>query len=276
MKRLLLLLILLVFGRAATAETGQPLKIGLFPNLTPITLIAMYQPLREHLEQSLLRPVELATAPDFRSFVERTRSGAYDVVLTAPHLARLAEQEGDYLAVATYDEELRALLIVTKSSPATRITELRGARIAMPDPLAVVNMLGRAMLAKAGVGPNEYTLVNAHSHNGAALAVLRGDSQAAIVGSIPFAQVPQATRDGLRILAASKPIPNQVWLIRKDLPLRERKAFLGALLDYADTPSGADFLKSHGCGGIRPIRPGALKTLDPFANEVRKQLESRQ
>jgi len=159
----------------ATAADGV-LKVGLFPNLTPFTLIAVHQPIRLYLEQQLHRPVQLLTAPDFRSFAKRTQNGEYDLVLTAPHLARLAEQDAGYIPVATYDDELRALLLVAKHSPVTRLDQLRGAKVAMPDPMAVVNMLGREMLNKAGVADSEYVLVDAHSHNGAALAVLRGEA----------------------------------------------------------------------------------------------------
>jgi phosphonate transport system substrate-binding protein len=210
MRRLAILLLLVFWPLATSAadKANEPLQIGLFPNLTPLTLITSYQPLRLYLEKTLHRPVAMVTAPDFRSFVERTQHGDYDIVLTAPHLARLAEQEAGYVAVATYAAKLQALILVAKNSPVRRLEDLRGARVAVPDPLAVVNMLGRERLQEAGLADTDYTLLNTHSHNGAALAVLHEDALAAIVGSAPYAQLAEGMRKDLRVLASSRSFPN--------------------------------------------------------------------
>jgi phosphonate transport system substrate-binding protein len=268
----LLLLLALPFASTRAADTERHFRIGLFPNLTPLTLITLYQPLRRHLEKALHHQVDLMTAPDFRTFVKRTEDGDYDAVLTAPHLARLAEQDANYIPVATYNENLQALLIVARNSPVRQISDLRGAKIAVPDPLALVNMLGRDLLDQAGLDRSSYTLINAHSHNGAALATLSGDAQAAIVGSVPYAQIPEGTRRGLRTLASSQTVPNQVWLVSARLDAGARRMFVDALLDFAATADGRAFLKSRGCGGIRKLRPGELNALNPFAQETRKQL----
>jgi phosphonate transport system substrate-binding protein len=274
MRRLLaLVLLILVAPMAGAAGHAVPaLKLGLFPNLTPLTLIAMYQPLRLHLEKVLHRPVELLTAPDFRAFAGRTEDGLYDAILTAPHLARLAELNASFEAVATYDEKLRALLVVASNSPTTRVADLRGGRIAEPEPLAVVAMLGRSMLADAGVDTDEVTWVTTHSHNGAALAALTGRTRAALVGSVPFGQLPEETRHNLRILASSQAIPNQVWLVNKHLPADQRRAFQDALLSFAKTRPGKLFLKSRACGGIRKLQPNELKVMDPFVQEAGRRL----
>jgi phosphonate transport system substrate-binding protein len=270
----LFLLCFLPLSASAVNETDNTLKIGLFPNLTPFTLIAVHQPIRLYLEQQLHRPVQLLTAPDFRSFARRTQRGEYDLVLTAPHLARLAELDAGYVPVATYDEELQALLLVAKHAPFTRLTELRGTKIAIPDPLAVVNMLGLEMLNKAGVSESEYVLVNAHSHNGAALAVLRGEAQAAILGSVPFAQLASEVRNELRVLASSRPIQSQYWLVNGRVDANQRRQIQNALLQFSATPEGRKYMASRGCRGVRKTAPDELRSEDAFAREVRKLLDA--
>jgi phosphonate transport system substrate-binding protein len=276
MRRLAILLLLFIWPLAANAadKSGTPLQIGLFPNLTPLTLITSYQPLRLYLEKTLHRPVSMVTAPDFRSFVERTQHGDYDIVLTAPHLARLAEQDAGYVAVATYGAKLRALILVPKTSPVKRLADLRGARVAVPDPLAVVNMLGREELQKAGLAETEYTLVDAQSHNGAALAVLREEDQAAIIGNAPYAQLPESTRKELRVLATSQAIPNHYWLVNKKMDVRQRRLFQDAMVHFGSVPEGRKFIATRDCGEIRATVPDELKPLAPYAQEVRKLMGS--
>ncbi len=278
MRPLAILFLLLFWPLAASAAdragAGTPLQIGLFPNLSPLTLIASYQPVRLYLEKTLHRPVSMVTAPDFRSFVERTQHGDYDVVLTAPHLARLAEQDAGYVAVATYDAKLRALILVPKNSPAKRLADLRGARVAVPDPLAVVNMLGREEFQKAGLAETEYTLVNAQSHNGAALAVLREEEQAAIIGNAPYAQLPESTRKELRVLATSQAIPNHYWLVNKNMGVRQRRLFQEAMVHFGAVPEGRKFIAERNCGEIRATVPNELKPLAPYAQEVKNLMGS--
>jgi phosphonate transport system substrate-binding protein len=268
------LLLLSPLAAAATDGVSDTLRVGLFPNLTPVTLITAYQPVRLYLEKAMSRPVTVLTAPDFRTFVERTQSGAYDIVLTAPHLARLAELEGGYEPVAIYGSRLQALILIARNSPITKLEDLRGKKVAMPDPLALVNMLGGEMLRKAGVAETEYVWVNAHSHNGAALAVLREDAQAAVIGSVPYAQLAEGIRKDLRLLASSKTITNQCWLVSKRIDADQRLSIQDALLRFSDTPAGRRFLDSRGCGEIRKILPDELKSLDVYAREVKRRLDT--
>ena len=63
------------FGAAALSPVraaGAPLRVGLAPFLSPTVLLTAFRAVREHLERSLDRPVEMLTAKDFRSLVEAT------------------------------------------------------------------------------------------------------------------------------------------------------------------------------------------------------------
>ena len=127
------------FSRHATAAetTTKPLEIGIIPNISTHALFAAYQPLRLYLEQQLGRPVILLTAPDFKTFYERTGKGDYDLAITPPHLARLAEIESGYVPLTTYQNGLDAILLVAKNSPIRAVAELRGKNIGVPDLLAL-------------------------------------------------------------------------------------------------------------------------------------------
>lgn len=273
MGRWLLLLLMLFAPFAWAANGGQaPFRIGLFPYLSPLTLIAAHQPMARYLEQRLRQPVELLTAPDYRTFVERTDAGAYDAVLTAPHLARLAERSGNYKPVAIYDQKLRALLVVAADSHRLSIHDLRGAIIAEPDPLAIVGALAREMLATAGMGNEDVRWFVAHSHNGAALAVASGRADAAVIGSNPFARLPEELRSNLRILAISQAIPNEAWLVNTRLDKARQRDFQTALMSFSSTPAGQHYLRTNNLEGLHPLRDDELKAMDSYTAQVRVQL----
>lgn len=129
------LLLTLTSGPAACADT--PLVFGVFPNLTARQTIVTYRPLADVLERHLQRRVILFSARNFKTFVERTRQGEYDILLTAPHLAWLARQDAGYRPLLKYAQPARGLLVVKADSPFAEPAALRGRTIATPDLIAV-------------------------------------------------------------------------------------------------------------------------------------------
>ncbi|OYY57662.1 MAG: ABC transporter substrate-binding protein, partial [Hydrogenophilales bacterium 28-61-11] len=82
----MLSLLWLLFGllalRPAAAADPSPLMLGVFPNTTAKQIVETYRPLANALEKTLRRRVEIYSAPNFKSFVARTRQGKYDLLLT--------------------------------------------------------------------------------------------------------------------------------------------------------------------------------------------------
>ena len=92
-RAVLLGLLLLAIGSRPAVGASDPLVFGVFPNMTAKQIVETYRPLAEALEKTLNRRVVIYTARDFATFIERTRRGEYDILLTAPHLAWLASQD---------------------------------------------------------------------------------------------------------------------------------------------------------------------------------------
>jgi phosphonate transport system substrate-binding protein len=264
---------LLLVPALAAAERLKPLEIGVFPNLSARAVVAMYQPLRDFLEKSLGRPVQVYTAPDFRTFVERTRGGEYDVLVTAPHLARLAQIESGYIPLANYASPLRALVVVPGRARFSSLEDLHGRTVSVPDRLAVISMVGVQLLRDHGLSPETgLRLVYAKSHTNAALSVLREEADAAVIGSAPFNQLPEDVRAGLRVLAATEPVPNQFYLASRRLPPELVAAIGRSLEEFAVSPGGRRFMETNRFGGLKGTSEGDLKKMDPYAKEVRRLL----
>lgn len=253
----------------------KPLILGIFPYLSGYSVVSKFAPLRDYLAAELKRPVQVYTAPDFRTFIERTQRGDYDIALTAPHLARLAILEANYAPLATYASTLQTLIVVKKDAPYTTLADLHGKSIAIPDKLAIVTLLGTQLLARANLRQDrDYTLVVTLSHSSAALSVQYGQNDAAIIGSNPFNQLTPEEQAGLRVLARSAPIPTQYYIAHKRLGSRQIARLQSLLVTFAkNTPSGQKFIEENHFLGITASAGDELKQLDDSVNEVKSLLE---
>lgn len=260
-------------GLAGAAAPPEPLRLGLFPNQSARALVALYQPLQAHLETALGRPVELFTAPDFKTFVERTHARQYDLVVTAPHLARLAQTEARWQPLFSYSQRLHAVIITLQGGAVRSLEDLRGQTVALPDRLAVIPILGLRLLQEQGLRREaDFKLLQAGSHSNAALAVQRGEAQAAIIGSIPFFQLSREAHARLHVLAATASIPSQFLLLNPDREASLADVVRQALLDFAASPRGRDFFERSGFGGVQAASEAELQSMEPYAREVARLL----
>ncbi len=271
--RVLLPLLLLANCGGVFAAGARPLVFGLFPNLSPRTLVATYQPMRDFLEAELGRPVELVTAANFDAFTRRMLAKEYDLMVAAPHLARLGQLDAGYHLLAHYGQPIQAWVVVAADSGLRDTRQLAGKRVAIPDKLAIMSSLGVAMLAKSGLQPElDYQMYEAKSHNNAALSVLNRQADAAVIGSIPFQLLAKEVQAQLRVIEQSKPIPSQYFAASGGLSSRERKQILQALLRFAGTAGGKNFLERYGMLDIVAAKPDELKEMDAQAKQVRQWL----
>jgi len=173
----------LVLGWAApaiAANQANAVDVGVFPYLSTRALLDVFEPVRVLLQAELKRPTNLFTAPSFKAYADRTQAGEYDVVVTPPHFARLAQREAGYIPLMMFTRELRGVVVVAKTSPLQTLSELKGKRIATPSKLALVTIMGGQLLRDNGLVNEADTLLkDVGSHSNAVLAVQRGEDEAA-------------------------------------------------------------------------------------------------
>lgn len=267
------LLLALTLRPAAGAE--KPLAFGVFPNLTARQIVETYGPLADTLERQLRRPVAIFSARDFKTFVERTRLGEYDILLTAPHLAWLARQEAGYRPLLKYAQPVRGLLVVKNDSPYDRPAALRGRTIATADPVAVAVLAVKAELASDGLRQGvDYRSIDSGTHLNAVMQLVNGRADAAVVGLHPYNLVPSETRRQLRILLETPPLSSLMYLTHPRLRDAEAEAVRAALRDFAATAEGQAFMKSGGYGGFADVDGTELQAFRPYALEAQDILRA--
>lgn len=272
----LLLLCLPAFPAQAQTPATAPLEIGVFPYLSTRTLLTTWQPLQTFLESRLGRPVLVVTAPDMRTFVERTLTGTYPLVVTAPHFARLAQLEAGYQPLLRAQRDLAAVFIVEAGGPVRSLADLRGRQVATPDGLAIVTQLAVNLLREHGLSPGrDVVLREMPSHNSAALAVRQGAVAAAAISYTAFLQLPPDQRAGLTMLARSDVVPHVMILARRDMGAGETERFARLIREFVEqTPEGREFIDRLGYLGLRPPTDAELKSLDAYLPALRAALST--
>ena len=109
------------------AQAGAPiLSLGLFPNLPAYRLVEIYQPLADYLTAQSGYSVRLVSSKDFITFYKRTHEQAFDLIITAPHLAWLAMTESAYRPVVTFANQVAGVVIVKRYAAMKDVRACRG------------------------------------------------------------------------------------------------------------------------------------------------------
>ena len=275
MPRRLAWALLLIAGIQPAFGADKPLTFGIFPHLTARQTVETYRPLADVLEKHLRRQVVIYTARDFKTFVERTRQGEYDILLTAPHLAWLARQDAGYRPLLKYVQPVRGLLVVKSDSPLDSLDALRGRTIAAADPLAVVTLALHAELAAHGLRRNiDYQTTDAGTHLNAAMQVINGRTDAAMLGLPTYRLMPPELRQQVRVLAETPPLSSLTYLTHPRLRDAEAQAVRRTLLDFAATPEGQAFMLRGGFGGFAEVDGHELSAFRPYALQVQDMLRA--
>ncbi|MFD2233533.1 phosphate/phosphite/phosphonate ABC transporter substrate-binding protein [Phaeospirillum tilakii] len=267
----LLGLALAVLTAGPARAEDQPLRIGVVPHTSARFVLELYQPLREHLEQALGRPVEVITAPDFTTFVRRALAQEYDLAITTGHQAQLLRVDAGYLPIRTYAAEFRAVVVVPRDSAASGPEALDGSRVIGLSPTSLVTQWGLHWLNAHHVAADVRYVSAADS---VAQLVLAGDAAAGLLSTANFLSLNPDVQARLRFLVRSEPMLGRVYLLNRRLA-GQRPAIDAALDTFAASPAGQRYFETTALGGYRAVRPEELSALEPFAREVRAILESQ-
>jgi phosphonate transport system substrate-binding protein len=255
---------------------GTALELGVAPYLPARTLIQNYQPMRAFLEQHLKEPVIVVTAPDYKTFYDRTQRREYPIIITVAHAAYLASAEAGYVPMLRPVVDTCPVLVVSKNSSLARVQDLRGKTVALPDPLAIISMQGVQMLRESRLDPvKDVILKNLPNHSAAVNHVIAGEAAAAIVSDRALLQMPAATQAAVRVIEdwEKGAAPGVMYLASPDLP-RERVAQLTqAILQFVrETPEGRELIVKFGYGDLVPATKQDLEPLAPYGEKFKEAI----
>jgi phosphonate transport system substrate-binding protein len=263
--RFLLFVFALVLGPSAWASEKTPLTLGVFPYVTPAQLAAFHAPLKDYLARGLDRPVTLVTAPDFMSFVDRTREGQYDIVFTAPHLGRLAETRDEYKRVAQTSHTVQGFFLARKGSDIRKIEDLRGKTVMIAQKVSIVYQLAEHTLRENGLVPGEsVTIIDTRTHNNAMHAPLRGEADASVTGKLLWYVLDDKQKEPLQIIGTTGEAPGFLVMAHPRLAARDIGKIRKLLLDFHLKPGSESYFTTNGFEKFQPVDDRAMKGLDPY------------
>jgi phosphonate transport system substrate-binding protein len=253
---------------AAAQGSTAPLSLAIAPFLSPTALLTAFRPLREHLERTLARPVEMLTAKDFRSLYEAVRAHRHDVAMLPAHVARLAITDWRHEPLAATLDTLPVLVLVHRDSGARSAADLRGTTVGMLDALALTGTVGRLWLKEQGLAATTQA-VTVPSINSALISLDRGELAAVVATDSQLRDLPASTPRSERVLTKIGDIAGPMYVARADLPAAERQAVRAALLAFTPDPSRPITAAN---ARLHPIDPAALVRLDALAAIARQAL----
>lgn len=258
------------------AQPVEPLALGVLPNVSARLIITSYQPMREYLERELKRPVEVVTAPDFRSFSQRTFKGEYQLVVTAPNLGRVAQLDAGWEPLAIYEPRIPALLVGSADNPNDAPEQVRGKAVAMANPQSLVAFVGMQWLRTQGLQPGDDFKVVVTANDDSLGAVIRsGEAPWAIMSMGEFRAKPEPLRNTLRIVTEMAKVPGFLVMANPRMAPAEKQRLKALLLAFPATEDGKRFFGLSGFANIREVADADLKFMDPFNEQTRTGLGLR-
>ena len=258
----------------ALPAADNTLVIGVLPNLAASTLIPQYENLKRYLERVAGQKVRIVVPGNFKLFFDSMMNGEFDLAVSAPHFARVAQLDRNMAPLVIYEPRINALLIAPIDSSFTVARDLRERALAFANPTSLVAMYGQQWLRQQNLeAGKDYEVRGARTDLGVGRMLLSGDVVAAIMSNGEFRALPPEESSRLKVIEVFARIPNFIVMahprLERDRTAKLRAQFKGFL---ADADDGAAFAKATGFSGMADADEAQLKELDPFVALTRRAM----
>jgi phosphonate transport system substrate-binding protein len=270
--KVIAMLLCMALGMAAQAT---PLRVGVLPYLSPRTLLLEFAPLRGFLVGELRQEVDILTAPDLPRFISRTHAGDFDLVVTAPHFARLAQVQHGYLPLMAMRADFYALLLVPKNATINTVREMTGKALHLPHRLSFISLQIEDFLRARNVDPDyDLRLYNYSTDNNAILAAEKSGEGVAAAQRSVFDIMPKEITSNLRILGSTQSALSLVMLAHPRMPPQQLAAVRRALTRFPFSVQGLQFFETSHSEFVPADEP-TMKQLDAYLPRLQQRLNEK-
>ena len=256
---------------APSAPQGETVTLGVFPYISPNQMMEQLSPLCQRIEKALGKKVILVSAPDFMSYVDRTAKGEYDLVLTAPHMGRLAEKRDGWQRVVQSGQKTAAVLLVRQESSVQRLEDLRGKKITVGNRRSITYLLAEKALAEKGITlGKDMEVTETATFSNVVQSVFLGEAD---VGATPtllwdnWEHVNAEQHRQLREIFRAKPAaPSFLVMASPKTDQATIRRLTDSLLSFQDTAEGKDFFRKSQFESFQPLDDATMESAIPFVH----------
>jgi len=242
---------------AASDPDPKILKVALLPDENASTVIKNNEGLKNYLEASLGKKIELVVTTDYSSMIEAMRHGRLDLAYFGPLSYVLAKSKSNIEAFAALKKKgsttYQAVVIGNAASGIRSISDIAGKDMAYGDTASTSShLIPKSMLAEKGLDAKKnYREHFVGNHDAVAIAVLNGKAQAGGLSKPIFESLVQRgiiDPGKVIVIAESKPYPEYPWTMRSDLSPVLKEKVRSAFLNLTDK----EILKPFKADGFGP------------------------
>jgi phosphonate transport system substrate-binding protein len=262
-----------VFSSQADTDVNKEYVVGIHPLHNPKRLVEVYGPIVDHLNATIPQAhFRLEASRNYAEFDKKLFSGYFDFAMPNPYQTVRSLQHAYRVFGKMGDDELfRGIILVRRDSGIRRVSDLKGKKISYPALTALAaTMMPQYYLHTHGLDVNrDIENLYVGSQESSIMNVLRGHVAAGATWPVPwitFQEDHPEMAAQLEVKWQTETLPNNGWVVRKDVPFGLSAAVGKALVNLSDTSEGRAMLKRLG------ITHFELATDEMYA-EVRRYLE---
>jgi len=250
----------------------KSLRLGSLPVVSTRTAYELFNPLMLRLEEAFGKPVHLETPPNFKVMYQRIRENGFDLLVSPPHIARLAQKKLGWHPLVMCQPEHKSVLLVMEDNGPADLEALRGSTIAVLDGSALVVMIMMEALAKRGlVVGRDFKVIETRSYESSQIAVKQGVAQAMVSRSQGF--MDPNLRDRMKVLFEAGALPGYVFIAAPATPGNQLEELRALLLAFGGSPEAKPLLEKLGYDSIVAASEDAMRRLDPYLDATESKLQ---
>lgn len=269
MKRIVLLL-LSIFALNLSASTDT-VTIGIAPHSSSRVIMETHQDLRTFFENYFKRPVEIVTAKNFSEYADRCNQGNfYDLIVTSPNLAVIAQQKASYSPIMTYTKGLTSV-IISKDKEILKNKKFPLKVIGL-DPVSFTTLTAEEWLEDQGFHEGKELSYTYSSASDSAAAILLNDNADMAIMSLPnYLKLDEETKQKVSLIYQSVPKPSRIFLAKtgNGITLEEWKKALDV---FSKSQDGINHIGVTKLEGFRMLTPNELDNLNKIVTKTLKRL----
>jgi len=273
MRVFILAITLSFFSLTAFGQTANPeVLIGVVPNMSARIISTNYQPMADYFEKGLGRKVAVTTGTNFQNFYQRALTNEFQIMVTAPNLARVSQVDGNWEAVAVFEPGIPGLL-VGMAGRQNNLEFLRGKKLAVANPQSLVALAGIDWLGSQGyVNNRDYEILRIANDDSLGVSLKTGEAAFALMSQGEFNAKDIELKKTLTPVNTFVKLPGFFIMINAKATSSEQQKMKSLILDFPKSEQAKQFFSSTGFTGLQAPTDDQLKFLDSFMEATRQGL----